>query len=86
MQRHIWSDGVICHIWVNGFHGGSILFSSSPGILQEEIFIVSNDICPLIDTSMDDIRAIPHGFKLPFSSLIMGLVVNEDEVPLAKGG
>ena len=34
---------------------------------------------------MDEIRAIPHGFKLPFFILIVGLVIDEDKVPLAKG-
>ena len=34
---------------------------------------------------MDDIRAIPHGFELPFLSLIMGLIIDEDKVPLTKG-
>ena len=34
---------------------------------------------------MDEVRAIENGFKLPFSSLIMGLVINEDKAPLTKG-
>ena len=51
-------------------------------ILQEVIVIVSKDISPLVETWMDDIMAIPHGFKLPFSSIIMGLVIYEDKVPL----
>ena len=55
------------------------------GILQEATIRVSKEICPLVKTSMDDIRAIPHGFKLPFSSFIMGLVINKEEVPLMKG-
>ena len=46
---------------------------------------VNEEVFPLAETSMDDIRAIPHGFKLPFSSLIMGLVIYEDKVPLTKG-
>ena len=50
-------------------------------ILQEATIRVSKEICPLVKTSMDDIRAIPHGFELPFASLIMGLVVNKDKVP-----
>ena len=53
--------------------------------IQEATARVSDEICPLAETSMDDIRAIPHGFKLSFSSLIMVLVVNENQVPLAKG-
>ena len=35
-------------------------------ILQEVAIKVSEDICPLVEASMDDIWAIPHGFKLPF--------------------
>ena len=48
------------------------------GILQEVIIKVSEDIFPLDETSVDDIRAIPHGFELPFPNIIIGLVVNED--------
>ena len=55
------------------------------GILQEVTVGVSKEVFPLFETLMDDIRAIPHGFKLSFSSLIMGLVINEDQVPLTKG-
>ena len=55
------------------------------GILQEVTVRVSKEIFPLAETSMDDIRAIPHGFKLPFSSLIMGLIIEEEKVPLVKG-
>ena len=55
------------------------------GILQEETIEVSKDMCPLSKTSMDDIRAIQHGFKLPFSNFIMGLVIEKDEFPLVKG-
>ena len=55
------------------------------GILQEATFIVINHIFPLSMTSMDDIRAIPHGLKLPFSILIKGFIVNEYMVPLTKG-
>ena len=55
------------------------------GILQEAMVKVNKETFPLAEESMDDIRAIPHGFKLPFYSLIMGLVINEDEAPLAKG-
>ena len=45
------------------------------GIVEEVTVIVYKDICPLVETSMDDIRDIPHGLELPFSSLIMGLVI-----------
>ena len=55
------------------------------GVLQEVTVRFREEICPLVKTSMDDIRAIPHGFELPFASLIMGLVIDEDEVPLTKG-
>ena len=55
------------------------------GILQEVTVRVSKEIFHLAKTSMDDIRAIPHGFELPFSSLIVGLVIDEDKVPLTKG-
>ena len=48
------------------------------GILQEMAVRVSKEVFPLVETLMDDIRTIPHGFKFPFSSLIMVLVVNED--------
>ena len=54
-------------------------------ILREVTVGVIEEIFPLAQTSMEDIRAIPHGFKLPFSSLIMGLVIDEDEVSLAQG-
>ena len=39
---------------------------------------------PLFDKMMDDIRDIPHGFKLSFSIIIMGLILNGDEIPLLK--
>ena len=54
------------------------------GILQEVNIRVSKEIFSLSETSMDDIRSIPHEFELPFSSLITGLVINEDEVPFTK--
>ena len=44
------------------------------GILQEVTIRVSKEVLPLIEESMDDIRAIPHGFKHPFLSVIMGLL------------
>ena len=56
------------------------------GILQEVTIKVRKEICPLDEASMDDIRVIPHGFELPFSTLIMGFVIDEDKVPIAKGG
>ena len=46
--------------------------------------IVSKEICPLTEIPMDDVRAMPHGFDLPFSSIIIGLIVDKDEVPLVK--
>ena len=53
-------------------------------ILQEAVVRVGEEVLPLAETSMDDIRAIPHGFKLPFSSLIMDLVIDDNKVPLVK--
>ena len=47
-------------------------------ILKEVAVRVSKDICPLVGAAVDDIWAIPHGFELPFSQLIIGLVVNKD--------
>ena len=76
---------------IQGYAGWSTLGVESlkvypiAGILKEATIGVNEEICPLSKTSMDDIRAIPHGFKLPFSSLIMDLVVNDDKAPLAKG-
>ena len=55
------------------------------GILQEATFRVSEEICLLAETMIDDISAMPHGFEIPFSIIIMGLVIDEDEVPLTKG-
>ena len=55
------------------------------GILQEVVVGVHKDICPLSEVVMDDIWAIPHGFKLPFSQLIIGLVINEDQITFVKG-
>ena len=54
-------------------------------ILQEATDEFGEEVCPLAETSMDDIRAIPHGFKLPFSTVMMGLVIYKDKVPLTKG-
>ena len=54
-------------------------------IPEDETIGVSEEVCPLTKTSMDDIRALPHGFKIPFSNLIMGLVIDNDEPPLVKG-
>ena len=48
------------------------------GILQEGTVIFNEEICTLVETSMDDIRAIPHGIKFSFPYLIIGLVVDED--------
>ena len=48
------------------------------GILQEVTIRVSKDICPLAETSMDDLLAIPHGIKIPFPYIIIGLVIDED--------
>ena len=47
------------------------------GILQEVVVRFNKEICPLVKTLMDDIRAVPHGIKLPFPNLITGLVVYE---------
>ena len=52
--------------------------------VSKEIFPFGKEIFPFAETSMDDIRAIPHGFKILFSSLVVGLVINDDKVPLAK--
>ena len=54
------------------------------GILQEATFIFSEELCPLSKKIMEDITSMPHGFKLPFSILIMGLFVDEDKTPLIK--
>ena len=48
------------------------------GILQGMTLRVSEYICPLVETLMDDIRSIPHGFKLFFLNIIIGLVVDKD--------
>ena len=48
------------------------------GILQEVTIRVCEEKCPLAETSMDGIWAIPHGIKLPFPKIIMGLVIDED--------
>ena len=42
------------------------------GILQEVVTRVRKDVCPLVDASMEDIWAIPHGIKLPFPYIIIG--------------
>ena len=56
------------------------------GILQEATVIVTKDICLLAETSIDDKRAIPHGFELPFSSIIMGLgVMSPGDINGTKG-
>ena len=48
------------------------------GILQEVFIRVNKDICPLAETSMGDILAIPHGIKIPFPYIIIGLVIDDD--------
>ena len=55
------------------------------GILQQVVIGFSKDICSISKTSMYDICAISHGIKLPFPYLIIGLVINEEFVILAKG-
>ena len=55
------------------------------GILQEVAIWVTKDIFPLTKAAMDDISVVPHGFKLPFSQLIVGLVINEDQIAFTKG-
>ena len=55
------------------------------GILQEVTFGVSKEVFPLVETTTNEIMAPPHGFKIPFSSLITALVVDKDKVPLVKG-
>ena len=48
------------------------------GNLKEGTIRFGKEVFPLVHTLMDYIREIPHGFKLPFLVLILGLVVNED--------
>ena len=54
------------------------------GILQEVAIGVINIIWPLTKEAMDDIWVVPHGIKLPFPYIIIGLVVNEDEISFTK--
>ena len=55
------------------------------GIIQEVLVRVSKDICSLVEEAVYDIWVVPHIFKIPFSQLIIGLVVNEDHISFAKG-
>ena len=55
------------------------------GILQEVSIRVSKNICALSKVAVDDMWVIPHGFQLPFSHLIIGLVINEDKISLTEG-
>ena len=54
------------------------------GILQELVVGVIKNIFLLAKAMVEDIWVIPHGFKIPFSQLIIGLVVNEDQISFAK--
>ena len=54
-------------------------------ILQEVAIRVRKDEFSLSKTSMDNISSIPHDIKLPFSYLIIGLIIDEDKISLAKG-
>ena len=53
--------------------------------IQEVVIQLSEDLCPLDEASMEDIWVVPHRFKLPFSQLIIGLIINEDQIAFAKG-
>ena len=55
------------------------------GIVQEVVVEIRKDICPLVEEIVENIWVVPHGFKLPFSKLFIGLVVNEDQIAFAKG-
>ena len=47
-------------------------------------FRVREEVCSFADTMMDDERAMPHGFKIPFFGVIMRLIIGENEAPLVK--
>ena len=55
------------------------------GILQEAAIRVGKNTCPLFEAVVDDIWAVIHLFKLPFPQLIIGFVVNKDQIAFAKG-
>ena len=63
----------------------SLEIDPNVGILQEATFEFSEEVCPLCETTMDGIRALPYGFEIPLFRHFMGLIIDEDEVPLIKG-
>ena len=54
-------------------------------ILQEVAIQVNKNICPLVEVVLGDIWTVPHGLEIPFSQLIIGLVVNKDQIAFTKG-
>ena len=55
------------------------------GILQKLSIRVNKNVCPLAKAVVNGIWVIPHRFKLPFSQVIVGLVIHEDHITFAKG-
>ena len=54
-------------------------------VLQELAIKVGQNVCPLIKATTKKVWVVPHGFKLSFSQLIVGLVIYKDHIAFAKG-